>query len=56
MSLVWPCVENDILVHYLEEVTEQVDLKLSKSKPYSVIHVYHKAYRAKKNHSPSTKK
>lgn len=45
--LAWPRVENDVLLHYLEEVTEQLDLKLSKSKPHSVIHVCCKVYRAK---------
>lgn len=33
-----PCVQRHVLLHYLEEVTEQLDLKLSKSKPHSVIH------------------
>lgn len=23
--LAWPCIENDVLMHYLEEVTEQLD-------------------------------
>lgn len=37
--LAWPCVVNDVLLHYMEEVAEQLDLTLSKSKPHSVIHV-----------------
>ena len=42
--LVWPCVENGILLHCLEEVTEQLDLKLSKSKPRSIIHICYTKY------------
>lgn len=41
-----PCVQRDVLLQYLEEVTEQLDSKLSKSKPCSVIHVCCRACRA----------
>lgn len=44
----WPCVENDVLLHYLEEVSEQLDLQMAKSKPHSVIHACCKVYRDNK--------
>jgi len=39
-----PCVESDVLLLYLEDVTKPLDLKLPKSKPHSVSRC--KAYRA----------
>lgn len=46
VALARPCVHRDVLLHYLEEVTEQLDLKLSKSQPHSVTHVCCKVCRA----------
>lgn len=43
--LAWPCVQRHVLLHYLEEVTEQLDLQF-KCKPHPVIHGCCKVCRA----------